>query len=628
MAVSLFVKPYLRNGFKSDEDGDDEEDSLFKKYALVRFIFCLMALLPNIDMLSDLYQIFGVYILQAWYGSALTLWVICSVNWRFNTLFAALHPKPTVWTLLLLFIPFLLLPCLQTIMKAEELAVEEDEFESGGGGEVSGWAMARGGDEALVDVVVDPTPLGKDRGDELYRDGTKPSRERLHKWISGWKKRLGGETNAAVKVIMVLRFEVYLWVKAVFYGPYFTINASMTLARDAWNDKGETGKRTPEQENNELNAIVLTTAEQVGEASPQLIVQTYTYHSFPQTTYETRIFTASTTSGVLGLLYAIYTLGDKYEEVVKHMSPATTGDPAQFLHRGYSARDALSEGFSVLELVKAGYQVRDMKEAAVEALNVGSIKLRRVVKPDSTRGVMVIQTEEQALEDMDAFEREELEDMGFSSTHIELAKLPVPGLKKALAAQGRELKGALIKDFHHVGVTVRQLGLEGVTASEMKSEGFSAIQLKNGGFTVKELKGNFSARDLVDAGFSAGNFGIEELMEVKPSRLKAGGYAAHELKDAGFAARHLRRAYTFQELKEAGFTVAELENAGYFDRSCSLMSRPSRLKAGGYAARELKDAGFTARNLKQAYTFQELKEAGFTAAELENAGCFDRCSLM
>jgi hypothetical protein len=192
-----------------------------------------------------------------------------------------------------------------------------------------------GGAEA--EAVATAPPPG-DRGDGLYRycGETEGSRKGQYKWICAWKTRLK-RSNAAESVIMMLLFEVQLWVKAIYYGPYFTINATMTLACDAWHDTGETDSKSPEQENNELNGIVLTTAEQVGEATPQLIAQTYTYVSLPQSPYEKRAFTASTTSGVLGILYAAYTLYDKYDEVVKHMSPAKI-DPVEFLRIGYSAR--------------------------------------------------------------------------------------------------------------------------------------------------------------------------------------------------------------------------------------------------------------------------------------------------
>ena len=81
----------------------------FKSFTVVRMAFGSMPLLAVCDMISDMIQLFFVYLRNEFYKSAATLWGIVNLSFRFNMLFAVLHPRPTYKSLSYLYFPFLLL---------------------------------------------------------------------------------------------------------------------------------------------------------------------------------------------------------------------------------------------------------------------------------------------------------------------------------------------------------------------------------------------------------------------------------------------------------------------------------------------------------------------------------------
>ena len=76
-----------------------------------------MALLPILDMISDVALITYFYLPSGYWKSALVVWYIIYQSLRFITCYAPLHPKPSCQTLVLLYVPGMLLPNYPAIMK-------------------------------------------------------------------------------------------------------------------------------------------------------------------------------------------------------------------------------------------------------------------------------------------------------------------------------------------------------------------------------------------------------------------------------------------------------------------------------------------------------------------------------
>ena len=76
-----------------------------------------MSLLPIFDLISDVALITVVYLRSGYWKSALVVWYIIYQSLRFITCYASLHPKPSLRTLFLLYVPGLLLPNYPVILK-------------------------------------------------------------------------------------------------------------------------------------------------------------------------------------------------------------------------------------------------------------------------------------------------------------------------------------------------------------------------------------------------------------------------------------------------------------------------------------------------------------------------------
>ena len=74
-----------------------------------------MTLMPILDFLSDL-AMFNVLLAALDYGWAALVLLIIVLSFRFQSLYAALSPKPELVSINLLYVPFLLMPCYERIM--------------------------------------------------------------------------------------------------------------------------------------------------------------------------------------------------------------------------------------------------------------------------------------------------------------------------------------------------------------------------------------------------------------------------------------------------------------------------------------------------------------------------------
>ena len=88
----------------------DALQAWIKSYTLGRAVYAGMALLPILDMISDVALITYFYLPSGYWKSALVVWYIIYQSLRFITCYAPLHPKPSWRTLFLLYVPGLLLP--------------------------------------------------------------------------------------------------------------------------------------------------------------------------------------------------------------------------------------------------------------------------------------------------------------------------------------------------------------------------------------------------------------------------------------------------------------------------------------------------------------------------------------
>ena len=214
-----------------------------------------MSLLPILDLISDVALITVVYLPSGHWKSALVVWYIIYQSLRFITCYAPLHPKPSCQTLVLLYVPGMLLPNYPAIMKPAVVAS-------------TGAAPT---EERAVDMeAADPSPLREDHvpqpatkfgpPGELIRKGTwldtsthdRRARDDLRRWMNEWREKYAQAEGAFRRLCVLIWFECMLFVRSHWYGPYFTVQASLVQARDAWNDDGTRLKKTPAEKNHEV----------------------------------------------------------------------------------------------------------------------------------------------------------------------------------------------------------------------------------------------------------------------------------------------------------------------------------------------------------------------------------------
>ena len=222
-------------------------------------------------------------------------------------------------------------------------------------------------------------------GESIYRSSTKTLRESLLEWVGDWAKRYQGAI-LPLKPFVLLAFEIVVLAKAVVYGPFFTVRASLSLAADAWKDDGTRpdSEKTTEEKDNALNGIILTVAEALGESVPQLCLQTYFFVHQDQELDTIAVFASSLSLCVAGILYAIYNTAMNFREMLKRIGPPKMS-PEELRRMGVSAEDALSQGYTTEELKAGGYTAEELDDVVDAPLK----KLFRAYDADNSDSIDV-----------------------------------------------------------------------------------------------------------------------------------------------------------------------------------------------------------------------------------------------
>jgi len=174
------------------------------------------------------------------------------------------------------------------------------------------------------------------------------------------------------KLFTLVSFEIRLMFLSHYFGPYFTVLASVNLALDAWrddgtkNDDGTKKEKTPAEKNDELNGKVLSLAEAIGESTPQLIVQTVTFWYEDQSYSDAVIFLISAAVCVVSILYAVFNMATSFREILERMTPPRLSI-VEMRALGFTAGDALSVGFGLAEVKEAGLPLNGLKEDLKDA---------------------------------------------------------------------------------------------------------------------------------------------------------------------------------------------------------------------------------------------------------------------
>jgi len=273
-------------------------------------------------------------------------------------------------------------------------------------------------------------------------------------------------------------------------------------------------------------------------------------------------------------------------------------------------------GYTVTELIDAGYDSRELQAAKVPA---NLIKTANEGKRPDKKTI--------SLTDMiiGGYSVPQLMTAGYTAKELVDADTRAPD-KKITAAQ-LKAAGYTAKNLFDAGFTALQL-----VEADTTSTKFTAAQLKAAGYTATQLKAaNFTAKELVTANFKLADLSV---------RKTGAGYNATELKDAGFSVSALKgEGYNISVISAAGFSIPELLAGGFTKKEVATIKSVADLKAAGWTPAQLKDAGFNASQLKgdgpvphftaaelvrakgvNLFTATELKIAGYTAADLFAAG--------
>ena len=344
-----------------------------------RLIFAGMPQMANLDMGSDLVTILFSHIFlrwlsgeSPWWKSAFALYIVVLLSWRFNMLFAVLHPRPTREAVHTVYFPGVLLFKFAKVMKPPDSTPKDAEANRQPAPQ--GGTHGQGSETSIgIDVVVKGSTLGeatRDEGNTLYTEQTKAKRGELREWITNEHSRFRESSNSCSKVMVLVRFELKLLALANYYGPFFVWRPSLSLTRDAWADDGTKteDEKSDAVKDNELNATVLGAAEALFESLPQLILQSYFFHADydKQTRSDKIIFGFSAFCCVSGILYASYNVYSQYDEMMKRMRPPEQ-TPAQMRAVGLTVADAMSEGYDATQLKDSGFTAGEFKASGFTA---------------------------------------------------------------------------------------------------------------------------------------------------------------------------------------------------------------------------------------------------------------------
>ena len=455
-----------------------------------------MTLMPILDFLSDL-AMFNVLLAALDYGWAALVLLIIVLSFRFQSLYAALSPKPELVSINLLYVPFLLMPCYERIMGQVTSGSMQDLYDAAKQVDPRAFDSLEAGGGAALSSAQKTTP-GNSHEEltqrALYGEQMEWFRAQLLDWLAeykqlnalcgvswlGWMRRLG----------FVATLEVKLTCLSFLFGPLLLFDSATKLMIHAVDHKRESQK-TADDEKQDLHLRVLGFIEATYESLPQLVVSTALALSTTGVNYI--VLSISITCSSLGILLALYHFAKNYTAMLKVLSPTASmlRDQARKLAQSYDIATATLAG-AVREAFGRGVEARDL---------VGPIVQLRGMRA------------------RDVKERVEMED----SVDIE-----------GLAALRKE------------GYVALEMTAAGVDLGALKAAGFNASELKASGFALSDLKeAGFEARDLKEAGFPLG-------------ALKEVGFPPRALKEAGFEADALLRiGFVASDLAAAGFDETE-----------------------------------------------------------------------
>ena len=149
------------------------------------------------------------------------------LSWRFNLLFAVVHPRPTRKAVLTVYFPGVLLFKFAQIMKPPDATPKDAEANRQPAPQ--GGTHGQGSETSIgIDVVVEGSTLEgatADEGNATYTEETKAKRGQLRMWITKEHRRFRDSSNLCFKVMVLVRFELKLLVLANYYGPFFVWRA-------------------------------------------------------------------------------------------------------------------------------------------------------------------------------------------------------------------------------------------------------------------------------------------------------------------------------------------------------------------------------------------------------------------
>lgn len=279
---------------------------------MIAYLFAAVRLLPVLDMISDVWTL-ETYIKNAWIWSSCIASAVLYMNWRFATIYAAIHVKPTFSKVLMIYIPFAVLPCWASVM-----ASDGDYFDN-------------------VRVHPDSSSHVHDKAASatLYR-------AQAAQWFvlnminSTWQKNpspMREMRNCTLRLLALAKYpfaviilEIKLFVLSFLLGPVFVSRASLTLARECLRPEHAANANSEEHRHNLYNQV-LTFIEALFESTPQLILQTYIFvYYLNKNRSEHRVplhvFGLSAACSIAGILNAIVTFVRNSNAILSVLAPA------------------------------------------------------------------------------------------------------------------------------------------------------------------------------------------------------------------------------------------------------------------------------------------------------------------
>ncbi|KAJ8604446.1 hypothetical protein CTAYLR_000905 [Chrysophaeum taylorii] len=282
---------------------------------VVRSIMALLCLLPLVDIVSDIHQTV-FFAVEGWVGSFSVAFIVMYCSWRFGTLYAGCHPKPTWDRVFVLYVPGLVVPFWEIVTRADPSdppPPQAVEMVIPGGGTRS--------------AASDTVETGQPNGDDELPTRTLFNLERDQLYIYGMLEDAGSDYGNLSSFKLILYFEAKVFCLVVIFYLLFLSSASFTLAREALM---RADKRPPAARQHEIYSLVLACFEGLLESAPQLVLQITTYRwaieknldePFMGVSYTTW-FAVSAFFSSFGVLKAAVLFGCNFAEILDVLAPS------------------------------------------------------------------------------------------------------------------------------------------------------------------------------------------------------------------------------------------------------------------------------------------------------------------